>query len=134
MRNNSSNNNENKKKELIPRIYKRFKAKDGSFALLWPHFNKRGQIIDISSGGLSFHYVASEEESNASSEMDILIVEDGFYIDRIPFYIIYDFEISKESSQLTFQMRRLGVKFRELNPEQISKLEFFISNYTEGEV
>ena len=118
----------------MPRKYQRFNAQNGAFALLWPYFNKRGQIIDISLGGLSFRYVASEEDSNASSEMDILIIENGFYIDKIPFDNIYDFEISNESSQLTFQMRRLGVKFRELNPEQISKLEFFIGTYTAGKV
>ena len=67
MRNHSSENNDNRKEKFIPRKYQRFKAQDGAFALLWPYFSKRGQIIDISLGGLAFRYIASEEESNASS-------------------------------------------------------------------
>lgn len=62
-------------KELFERRkHKRFHVQDGAFAVLRPHYAELlGQIIDISRGGVSFRYIASEELSNGSFKLDILL-------------------------------------------------------------
>jgi hypothetical protein len=91
-----------------------------------------GQIMDISITGLAFRHGASNEPTNASSELDIYMQDTDFYLDSLPFKTIYDFEIGKDSLSNPLPMRQRGVQFTDLRSDQLSQLEYFIWHYTKG--
>ena len=62
--------------------------------------------------------------------MDILLARDAFYLDRILFKPIFDFEIESDIPLNSFSIRKCGVKFGELSQRQRSQLEYFICNHT----
>lgn len=105
-------------------------ALGGAFAVLRPQFSRLGQIIDISSDGLAFHYPVSGDQTNGSSELDIFLVGDGFYLEKVPFKAISDLKLAKKKFNGSIPMRRFGVQFGELKQSQISQLEYFIRNFT----
>jgi hypothetical protein len=128
------------KKVLINRIevverrrHKRFQAEEGAYVAVRPQYEKIGQIIDASQGGLGFRYMVSGGQEGASSELDIFLIGDSFHLDKLPFQIVSDEEIPKRLSPGTQKMRRCGVKFGELTQMQILKLEEFILNHTVDE-
>ncbi len=130
-----------RKEEIVERrTHKRFRAQDGAFAVAGmppqPHFIPPGQIVDVSRGGLAFHYVAGDEKEgpNGSFELVILLANKNFHIDKVPFETISDFEIANEVPFSSITMRRRGVQFGKLTDKQISQLDYFIRNHTIGEV
>jgi len=131
-------------KEIVERkTHKRFRAQDGAFAVAGmpphPRCIPPGQIVDVSRGGLAFQYVAGEEEEeeegpNGSFELLILLANTNFHIDKVPFETISDFKIANEVPFSSITMRRRGVQFGNLTDKQISQLDYFIRNYTIGDV
>jgi hypothetical protein len=125
------------KKIVERRKDKRFQAEDGAAAVFrrpWPRSTRLGQIIDISKGGLAFRYIAGEEQSHGSSELEILWGDCSVRLDKMPFGTISDFETATEVPLNSIEMRRSSVQFGELTSEQMSQLEYFIRNHTTGEV
>jgi len=128
-----------KRKEVDERRkHKRFRVQSGAFTVLtafsWPHSTQKlGQIIDISMGGLAFSYIASEELPNVSLELSIFLAGNRFHLRSIPFETISDAE-TNEVPFSSITMKRSGVQFGELTPDQISQLKYFIRNHTTGEV
>ena len=123
--------NVTKRKKIVERRkHKRFQVEDGAFAVLTPHFAKVGQIIDMSMGGLAFSYIAEQEPSNGSFELDIFLTDHSFYLEKVPVKTISDFEIANEVAYSFTTTRRCGVEFGDLTLNQISQLEYFIRNHT----
>ena len=123
------------RKEFIERRnQKRFQAQDGAFAAIRGSASKVGQIIDISRGGLAFRYIANGELSNGAAELDILLANNRFLLEKVPFKTISDFEIDKEIPFTFITMRRLGVQFGDLLDSHTSQLEYFIQNHTIAEL
>jgi len=93
-----------------------------------------GKIKDISRGGLAFEYIAHEGQKRGSSEIDILITGDRFYLPKIPSKKIYDIKIGEENeiSIDRLETRRCGLQFGELTEEQAAQLDFFLKNHTTG--
>ena len=116
------------------RKHKRFRVQAGTCAVLVSHFYKWGQIIDVSRGGLAFHYSGNTLPPNASSHLGISMADIGFYLRRIPFKVISDFEMAKEDYYSLKKTRRCGVEFGELTLNQMSQLEYFILNHSFAEV
>jgi hypothetical protein len=112
---------------------KRFKVAEGAFAALINHSNKLGQIKDISEKGLSFRYIGSEAEHSEARELKIILGNGGLCLEGIPFKEVSDFEIKREFSFSSIRMRRIGLEFGELTPEQQARLSTFIQNHTIGE-
>ena len=118
------------KKTKERREYQRFRVQEGTFAVFGPDSNKIGQIIDISMGGLAFHYM-SGEEPNGSKELNIFLAESSFYLRKIPFRTVWD----QDTRQVPFSsidIRRCGVEFGSLSEAQSSQLESFIDDHTLG--
>ena len=127
----------NRKEIVERRKHKRFQVKDGAFAVAMPPqpcSTPLGQIIDVSRGGLAFRYIAGEEGSNGSFELVILLANNNFHSDKVPFETISDFEIANEVPFSSITMRRRGVQFGKLTDKQISQLDYFIRNHAIGEV
>ena len=101
-----------------------------AFAVIKSKPIKMGQIVNISREGLAFHYIDRKGVSNNLFKMDILFAQDAFYLDRLLFKPIFDFEIEADIPLNSFTIRKCGVQFGELNQRQRSRLEYFICNYT----
>jgi hypothetical protein len=115
------------------RKHKRFRVQNGSFAALCPQFSILGQIIDISTGGLSFRYVASEERSKESSQLRILLTDGSFCFDKIPFEAVWDTPMPREFSFGAITLRQCGVQFGELTHGQKLDLQYFMGRCSIGE-
>jgi hypothetical protein len=89
-----------------------------------------GKVKDISRGGMALEYVLIETQYGGSSEIDIFLSGDSFYLPRIPSKIIYDIKIVEKFRSL--ETRRCGVQFGDLTEEQAANLDFFLKNHTTG--
>ena len=112
------------------RRHKRFQAEEGAYAAVRPQYDKIGQIIDVSRGGLAFRYMISGSQEDTSSELDIFLIGDGFHLDKVPFQTVSDEGIPERLSPGSQKMRRCGLQFGELTQMQILKLKEFILNHT----
>jgi hypothetical protein len=92
-----------------------------------------GQLLDISKGGLSFYYFADAKKPKNYSELGIFPSNDDFAIERIPCKTVSDTNMIDESPFGTKILRRHSIRFEKLTPEQKSKLDYFLKNYTLGE-
>ncbi|HID29613.1 MAG TPA: PilZ domain-containing protein [Desulfobacterales bacterium] len=112
----------------------RFLAQDRAFAVLRPDFARLGKIKDISEGGLSFEYIAHQEEEQDASELDIFLSEGSFHLSKMPCSIIYDIRMREghQTSAARIQRRRCGLHFGRLTQEQARQLDFFLKNHTRG--
>ncbi len=114
------------------RAHKRFSGKEGAFAaFLRPNeLVNLGNIVDISIGGLGVRYLCSSETGCECTRIKIFGSNGAFiHIEGIECKIVYDEEIPNSSwSQL--RTRRCGVRFKELNVRQMSKLQEFIEHFT----
>lgn len=111
------------------RKFKRFKAAQGSYAVLGPDITKIGQINNISMGGLAFRYLADEARSNGAKELDIIIRQNFLHVKNIPIESIFDLELARENAFSTVRLRQQGVQFGELTSDQTSKLEFILKHH-----
>ena len=115
-------------KELVERRrHKRFEIPSYSayavFRRHWPRSSIMGNIVDISLGGLSFQYIGSEKCSYRSSDMDILLTDGSFYLNRVRVNAISDLSVGLET-------RQCSVQFGDLRDNQKSDLRYFIQTYT----
>jgi hypothetical protein len=104
-------------------------VQQGGFVSLYPSFTVVGQIMDIGSGGLAFRYVASEERTNGSTSLNILLTDRSFCMEKVPFKTTWDFPIPSDFSFGPITLRHCGVQFGELTDEQKFNLEHFICNH-----
>lgn len=119
-------------KQTERRKMPRYNAKDGAFAVMTfsPYSIKLGRIVDISSSGLAFFYESWEEWPQDAHKLDILFGEKGFYIDKLAIETISDVSVPNESPFMATKIRRRGVKFAEMTPEQRAQLDYFLTNLT----
>ena len=122
-----------RKERIERRQWKRFRVAEGAFAALINHSNKLGQIKDISEKGLSFRYIDSQEGHAEARELKIILSSGGLCLEGVPFKEVTDFEIKSEFSFSSIKMRRIGLEFGKLTPEQQTRLSTFIENHTIGE-
>jgi len=115
------------------RRHKRFRSKESAYAAFGNHAMKIGHIVDISMGGLAFHYIADGDQINGACELEIYLAHNGFHMSEVPFNTVSDFMLPSEFPISTIVMRRRGVQFGELSEQQVSQLGYLIQNYTEGE-
>ncbi len=85
-----------------------------------------GQIQDISLGGLSFTYMHNAVRLNESSELEILLPGEKYYLNGLPFATVSDSVVPKENPFSVITMRRRGVRFIHVTPFQMSQLRDLI--------
>jgi hypothetical protein len=115
------------------RKHERFCVRNGSFAELSPQFTILGQIMNISTGGLAFRYVASAERSKESSKLSILLTDGSFRLDKIRFQTIWDAPMPREFSFGAITLRQCGVRFGALTHGQQLHLQYFMRRYSGDE-
>jgi hypothetical protein len=72
------------------RKYKRLKVESGALAALSRSPDVAGQVVNISEDGLSFRYVASQQRSEESSRLNLLLAHTRFHSKALPFKIVWD--------------------------------------------
>ena len=102
---------------------KRFKIKEGVFAIILGPSPQLGEITDASGSGLAFKYQGEEKLWKQSSELEILALNDSFKIKRLAIRGVWDSKTGNE-------MRKRGVQFGKLTYKQRSQLRFLIQNFT----
>jgi hypothetical protein len=126
------------KKSVERRKLKRFKAPAGSFVAIGSGRTMLGEIVDVSTGGLGFHYIDKERLNR--SHLDMFFTEHDLFFSDVPFNIVSDSEIKVfcrviEGAHSRFMVvRRCGGQFVDLTHSQTSQLEYLIQKCTAGEV
>jgi hypothetical protein len=115
------------------RKHGRFQVSGAVFVGFRPDNSRLGEVIDIGMGGLSFRYLATGEPSNGSRRLNIFLTGRDFHLNDVIFETVSDFR-TDEIPFTPVTMRRSGVQFGELTNIQISRLEYFIRNYTISEM
>jgi c-di-GMP-binding flagellar brake protein YcgR len=123
------------------REHKRYQVATDSYISLGSDQPVLGQIIDISMGGIAFRYMGSETLPD-ESHLDIYLTENDMCLGKIPFKTVSDYEVPNTVLCKTVDrippscrtMRRSGLQFGELTPDQRTQLESCIMNHTTGEV
>jgi hypothetical protein len=123
------------KKSVERREHKRFRVPIGSFVWVGLDGTILGQIIDVSMGGLAFHYIG--KESSNGSHLDMFLTEHDLSLHEVPFITVSKVLgriIVKGAQPRSIAIRRCGVQFGDLTQSQTSQLEYLIQNCTVGEV
>jgi hypothetical protein len=123
----------NKRPQIDRRKHNRCRVPTDSFVAFGYHGTILGQIIDISMGGMSFRYIDSKELPD-ESHLDMHMSEHDLCLDRVPFKTISDSEIPNTVACKIIEvvplscksMKRGGVQFGKLTPEQTPQLEYII--------
>ena len=146
-----------KEKKIERRKHQRFSAKNGTFALVGSKKAcldkiskmgmaeiacaiykseplKFGQIIDMSQGGLAFNYIDNRKRRNPSDEINILSAGNKFFLENLLFKTVMDVDATEEPSYSPIKLRHQRIQFVGLSSDQIRKLEYFLSNHTDGEM
>ena len=146
-----------RKKKTERRVHRRFSAKDKTFAMLRTEqssldrikrmsmgeiacavYNSKpaimGQIVEMSQGGLSFDYIDQATPCEKRLKLDILSAGEKFYMGRIKFKPVHEFRAADKPSISPIRMKKQGIQFVGLTFKQLSRLERFLRNHTEGEV
>jgi Tfp pilus assembly protein PilZ len=113
---------QNQKVPSERRRHKRSRLRVSAFAVLNSPFSEMGEIIDISMGGLSFRYTSDKALPKGSLALDLLCVDDGFQVARLPAKTVAE-------SILAGEVRRRGVQFDRLTNRQVSQVRHFIRTY-----
>jgi len=121
------------------RRHQRFLAKDSVFAVCIPTYVKLGRVVDISSGGVAFHYVPDFGDEKAfcrsSCNLDVFETESSRYLKGVECNIVYDSEVPRLTSLSdAYHFRRCGVEFGGLSRDQFDELDFIIKNFTAEEI
>lgn len=106
---------------------KRYRVKDGAYTI---NSTKTGMIVDISMDGLSFRYVDRKRWPSSSPELDIVLGDYDFFLSRIPYEVVTDTITTHDIPDITFIVKRCGVKFGDLSNIQQMKLQKFIEYNT----
>jgi hypothetical protein len=120
------------------RKHRRFEVPTGSLVSFGVH-RALGKITDMGMGGLAFRYIG-EAHPNGSF-LDISLAEHDFYLSSVRFKTVADFAIDNEVVHTLANgnllhgrtLRRSGVQFEKLSPDQRSQLEYFLQNYAVAE-
>ena len=122
-----------KQKRIERRKHERFGVQEDAYAMITPLSHKKGEIIDISKGGVALRYIPDEKQPRLSTEIDLFLhifLEDiSFCLLRLPIKTISDTPIEDDASPGV--ARRRCVQFHALSQMQTSELEFFMQNHVE---
>ena len=100
----------------------RFRIESGALVIFSRDAVTLGQTVDMSMGGLAFSYVGQGELPRRSCIIEILLADDGFYLNNIGFETMWDLK-TRTLPFSSMTMRRRGVKFIGLTGDQETQLE-----------
>jgi len=113
-------------KQRESRRCRRFPVKDGVIAL----DSVYGEIIDVSFGGLSFRYTAYDDMTTEPAEFGIIFGGEELFFDNLPLTNVCDIVMDEENTGGAGEIRRRGMAFGDLVPEQVVTLARFIRQFS----
>ncbi len=105
---------------------RRFPVKDGMIAL----DSVYGEIIEVSFGGLSFRYTAYDDMTTQPAEFGIIFGGEELFLENIPLNNVTDIAMGEEAGGEGGEVRRRGMAFGDLVPEQVVTLARFIRKFS----
>ena len=120
----------NTKGSVERRKHSRFRVPKDACVALRSDYLRFAQIERVSMDGLEFCYVADNGPVGEPFELDIFLAGGAFYLYKVPFKTLSDYEMGNDTPFPGLPVRRCGVQFGELTPNQKNMLEYFIHNYT----
>ena len=107
---------------------KRIKIKDDAFVTRNTAKDKLGRIVDISSGGLAYHYISSTDLPEVFEKIGIWAVLDDVHLNDIQIQTVSDMEVEYDNPFHHILLRRRGIQFEVLTDEQKAQLESMIQS------
>ena len=112
------------------RKYPRRTSREGAYAVLQSHPPRLGRVVDLSLGGLAFHYVDGDPvEPQLPGLLDVFMVGSAVALRQVFVRPRSDIRLS-DSTDSKAVMRRCGVKFLALAPEQNDTLERLLEDFS----
>ncbi|MFZ5570135.1 MAG: PilZ domain-containing protein [Thermodesulfobacteriota bacterium] len=106
---------------------RRFPVEGTAIAVFQPYPILMGQVIDISMGGLAFHYLQEKKCTDHPPQAELTIIcSDGTKLERIPYRIVSDIDLSPMLSFVSKPLRRASLQFGDLTDSQAASLSLFI--------
>ncbi len=109
------------------RHHKRFRVKEDALVFLG---RDTGTILDISQGGLSFHYAVFDEQPPIPQHLDIFLSQSHYYLPDLPVSLVHEVQTLPHSIFNFLRVKRLSMKFGALSSEQQARLEDLITHNT----
>jgi len=104
------------------RSHPRFPVQEGTLVeVTGDNFSLPYHMVDISQGGMAFHYLNTSPLPLSGSQMDIYLNED-LYVGRLPVTVVDD----QQMADNFIPKRHCRVHFGKLTPAQQIQLELFI--------
>lgn len=107
---------------------KRYYTNEGTFVNASKNF---GRIVDISLGGMKFHYLNWVANTDLEGKLDIYLNGEDILTD-VHFVVLPDATTPKVKRTNKVTLKQCRVQFTQLNNTQKSKLEHFILHQTSG--
>jgi hypothetical protein len=110
------------------RAHERYMVKDGIVAVPHAASMRFGRIKDISMGGLTVRYFEEEEWHGKSFEVDLVMTDGNFSMDKVLIKIKFDMENGTETPYCVLPERQCGWEFVDLTEHQNEKLRNFLDD------
>jgi len=112
----------------------RIKIKGGGFITDGNSSKKIGRIVNISRGGLAFHYLDTTfMPEDFSCKVGVLLKEQNLFLPDILTNTISDFQVQYRTPFKNIPLRRRGIQFCSLSPWQYSQIHSAYFNLLPGE-
>ena len=111
------------------RKHERFKVENGFVAVHHDSRLQLGKIRDISLGGLTVRYFEERKWDCEPFEVDLVMNDLDFSLDRIPIEIAYDMEQNTLTPYRILYERQCGLKFAALTERQFAQLRNYLRDY-----
>ena len=101
---------------------------EGAFAAVNSCHVTVGPIVDISLGGLAFHYIDSGHAVPDQAEMNIWAAE-KLCVAEVCFTVASDLSLQAKFEKAPSDLKRCGIQFCNMTPEHKKQLKTFISSH-----
>lgn len=108
------------------RKFKRFQVKKESSFVMNPGWPAMGELIDISTGGFAFKYIADDKWPYGNEHGHVIFGDHDSCLNDLPVNIVADQVVTRSSQATNYIVRRRCMKFGDLSDEQKFLVECFI--------
>lgn len=107
-----------------------YEVREGAYAVNRNDYSQIGTIRKISHDGLCFQYICADDNISEALEIDIVVRNGNFYLQRIPCKTVSNTIVNDNPPCSSICICEQLVRFEPLSPDQKSKLDYFLRHYT----
>jgi len=118
------------------RRFVRFQVSEDKFQLIRQNTSTIGWLQDISHHGLSYEYIATENQQVDLEDIGIFSdTNKNIFLPGLSCKVVYDINVDEESETFSiFNFRRRGLKYRTLTNGQRDKLVYLLNNVNDQSI